>query len=514
MKRKIIAILTAICMVLTIVPMAAAPAYAAATPNQAGTYSSPEFKLISGLDYEMYANGMPLLVTGSSSKYATIYSDKNYDSMQAGENGIGSSKYYSVYLGAKDTAKAKGIEPYMTVWCGELINLYFSNTGAAAGTPISKATVKIFGEFKTGTLDMTGTTSPKLYLETKEGSSSAPSATITNLIVPAGGYIENHGTMTVTNLSNEGQIYNYGTINVTSYSGNGTVQNGTAGKVTGVPLDKVTKAQTDINKATFSYTSSQKYTGKDVKPGVTVSYNGKTLAKGTDYNVTYTAAKNPGTYTMTVTGIGSYKGTKTLSYTVAAPKIAQAKITTYRLAKGAYNGVYAQWNKVTVPGATVKYKVEYKVYPNEWKVKSKGQTATNVTVKGLAAGKKVQVKVTPYVVLGGKTYSATPKITKQIWTLKKVSLNKIERVSFDGARARLYWTNVNNASGYQIYKSTAKNGKYTFVTNVAQAGKTWSVKTKKGVKYWYKVRAYNNIKVNGKTVKVFGPYSAPKALKY
>ena len=514
MKRKIIAIVTAICMVLTIVPMAAAPAYADVTPNQAGTYSSPEFTLISGLDYEMYANGMPLLVTGSSSKYATIYSDKNYDSMQSGENGIGSSKYYSVYLGAKDTAKAKGIEPYMTVWCGELINLYFSNTGAAAGTPISKATVKIFGEFKTGTLNMTGTTSPKLYLESKEGSSSAPSATITNLIVPAGGYIENHGTMTVTNLSNEGQIINYGTINVTSYSGNGTVQNGTAGKVTGVPADKVTKAQTDINKATFSYTSSQKYTGKDVKPGVTVKYNGKTLAKGTDYNVTYTAAKNPGTYTMTVTGIGSYKGTKALKYTVAAPKIAQAKITTYRLAKGAYNGVYAKWNKVTVPGATVKYKVEYKVYPNNWKVKSKGQTATNVTVKKLGAGKKVQVKVTPYVVLGGKTYSATPKITKQIWTLKAVSLTKIQRSNFDGPMARLFWVNVNNASGYQIYKSTAKNGKYTFVTNVHQAGKAWSVKTKKGVKYWYKVRAYNNIKVNGKTVKVFGPFSAPKALKY
>lgn len=514
MKRKIIAIVTAICMVLTIVPMAAVPAYADATPNQAGTYSSPEFTLISGLDYEMYANGMPLLVTGSSSKYATIYSDKNYDSMQSGENGIGSSKYYSVYLGAKDTAKAKGIEPYMTVWCGELINLYFSNAGAAAGTPISKATVKIFGEFKTGTLDMTGTTSPELYLESKEGSSSAPSATITNLIVPAGGYIENHGTLTVTNLSNEGTIKNFGTINVTSYSGNGTVQNGTGGSVSGVPADKVGTAQTDINNGSFSYTDTQAYTGKEISFPITVTYGGKTLVNGTDYTVSYNGAKNPGTYNATVTGIGAYKGTKDLSFTVAAPKVPQAKFTTYRLAKGAYNGVYAQWNKVTVPGATVKYKVEYRVYPNDWKVKSKGQTVTNVTIKKLAAGKKVQVKVTPYVVLDGKTYSATQKITKQIWTLKKVSLNKIQRVSFDGARARLYWTNVNNASGYQIYKSTKKNGKYTFVTNVHQAGKTWSVKTKKGVKYWYKVRAYNTIKVNGKNVKVFGPYSAPKALKY
>ena len=513
MKKKIISIITAICMVLTIVPAAAAPAFAADGSNQS-TYYSPDFENIDGLDYEMYANGLPMVITGSSFEYATLYADKNYDSMTSGENSIGSSKYYSVYMGANDASKADNLEPYMTVWQGKLLNLYFGNTGAAAGKTISKATVKVFGQFQTGTLDMSGVKSPKLYVEFNEGTSQSPSVTVTDLKVPAGGCIENYGTITVTNLYNEGQIKNYGKIIVTNYSGSAKILNGTGGTVSGVPADKVGKAQVAISNASFKYTASQKYTGKSVKPAVTVSYNGKTLVKGKDYTVTYVTAKNPGTYKMTVTGKGNYKGTKSLSYTVKKPVINDTKFTTYRLAKGAYNGVYAQWKKVTVPGATVKYKVQYRVYPNEWKVKSKGQTANNVTIKGLKAGSKVQVKVTPYVVINGKTYNGAYKITKQIWTLKKVELTKIQRSHFDGPMAKLFWVNVNNASGYQIYKSTAKNGKYTFVTNVAQAGKSWSVKTKKGVKYWYKVRAYNNIKVDGKTVKVYGPYSAPKALKY
>ena len=53
--------------------------------------------------------------------------------------------------------------------------------------------------------------------------------------------------------------------------------------------------------------------GTEQKPGVMISYNGKTFAEGTDYKLTYKNNKNPGTATVTITGIGLCQG-KTKKY--------------------------------------------------------------------------------------------------------------------------------------------------------------------------------------------------------
>ena len=77
--------------------------------------------------------------------------------------------------------------------------------------------------------------------------------------------------------------------------------------------------QLDISKAmTLSLPSGTeyKYTGKALTPSVTVKYNNKTLTKGTDYTVAYTNNTNKGTATITVTGKGNYKGTKTITFKI------------------------------------------------------------------------------------------------------------------------------------------------------------------------------------------------------
>lgn len=452
MKRKVIAIVTAICMVLTIVPMTAAPAFAAAAPNQY-SQNAPEWTATDYGKYPdyrktatAYANGTGVAITCSSSSdlaWTSIRTDPDRNGQwypDGRDIGTDWGWVYTLYLGAKDPKKAQNLETYATIWNGKVGNLYVGNADAAASIPVKSATIKIYANAAvSNTLDMSGATTSKMIIKTESTSSTPPALTAPNLIVPASGTIENHGTMTVTNLSNEGKIINYGTINVTNYSGSGVISNASGGTVTGVPADKVT---------------------------------------------------------------------------VKAPEVGQTKIATFRLAQGAYNGVYAQWNKVAVSGSTVKYKVEYKVGTGNWQVKSKGQTANNVTIKGLAAGKAVQVRVTPFITFNGKTISSAAKTSKQITTLKKVNLKKVQKVTKNGPKVKLSWDKVANASGYQIYRSKKQNGKYTLVTNVKPANATWTVKTQKGVKYWYKVRAYNNIKVNGKTVKVFGPYSTVKALKY
>ncbi len=66
--------------------------------------------------------------------------------------------------------------------------------------------------------------------------------------------------------------------------------------------------------------TSYEYTGKAVKPKVTVTYKSKTLKKGKDYKVTYSNNKNVGQGTVKVKGIGSYKGTVKIKFDIIEKK--------------------------------------------------------------------------------------------------------------------------------------------------------------------------------------------------
>ena len=69
------------------------------------------------------------------------------------------------------------------------------------------------------------------------------------------------------------------------------------------------------------YGCAYTYTGYPIAPDVVVTMNGKVLNRGTDYTVTYSNNTNVGTATMTVTGIGSFSGTKTITYQIEAKNI-------------------------------------------------------------------------------------------------------------------------------------------------------------------------------------------------
>ena len=58
------------------------------------------------------------------------------------------------------------------------------------------------------------------------------------------------------------------------------------------------------------------YTGKAIQPPVQVSLNGLELDEGTDYRVSYSNNVNAGKATVHVTGLGAFKGTKTMPFTI------------------------------------------------------------------------------------------------------------------------------------------------------------------------------------------------------
>lgn len=70
------------------------------------------------------------------------------------------------------------------------------------------------------------------------------------------------------------------------------------------------------------------YTGAQLKPDVTLTYDGKTLVEGTDYSVAYGENIVPGTNNgkVTFTGMGDYAGTVYKSFNILAKSFSDADV--------------------------------------------------------------------------------------------------------------------------------------------------------------------------------------------
>lgn len=73
----------------------------------------------------------------------------------------------------------------------------------------------------------------------------------------------------------------------------------------------------NIANVQISKISSQAYdNGSAIKPDVTVKYNGAKLKAGTDYSLSYSNNHSVGTATVTIKGLGNYKGTATVNFEI------------------------------------------------------------------------------------------------------------------------------------------------------------------------------------------------------
>ncbi|MDR0222136.1 MAG: fibronectin type III domain-containing protein [Oscillospiraceae bacterium] len=122
-----------------------------------------------------------------------------------------------------------------------------------------------------------------------------------------------------------------------------------------------------------------------------------------------------------------------------------------------------------------------------------------------------------------------PKESKTAYTsvgqLKGLTLTETAKVSVSApakptsvkaeanskSKITVSWKKVSGANGYEIYRATSKDGKYTRVKRVTKGDTVkWSNKElKTNKKYYYKVRAYKT--VDGK--RVYGSFSAIKSAR-
>ena len=145
-------------------------------------------------------------------------------------------------------------------------------------------------------------------------------------------------------------------------------------------------ASNSINNATVKLAFEKKaYTGKAIKPAVTVECNGVKLKKSTDYTVTYKNNKNIGTASVTVKGKGSYSGKKTVKFTITPKAVSGFTVT-----EGSSRNTL-KWSAVT---GAAGYEIEIKKY-----VSSNGSQFTydkTVTKTAKKAAYNHKVSASPY----------------------------------------------------------------------------------------------------------------------
>lgn len=106
------------------------------------------------------------------------------------------------------------------------------------------------------------------------------------------------------------------------------------------------------------------YTGAELTPPVSLVYNKRTLAEGSDYHLSYANNVAKGNAQITITGTGNYTGTKVIKFKITGPKIKDTQVT---LTPGASPLDYPQVT-VTYQGKTCQEGVDYIVkYPTTMK---------------------------------------------------------------------------------------------------------------------------------------------------
>ncbi len=165
-----------------------------------------------------------------------------------------------------------------------------------------------------------------------------------------------------------------------------------------------------LKKATVKV-ANKTYTGKALKPAPTVTLDGKTLKKGTDYTVSYKNNKNCGKATVTVTGKGSYTGSKSKAFIIKPAKVTSKKLTSPKS-----KTVKLTWTKAKggVTGYQIKLGLNKKMTSGKKVVSVKKASATAKTIKGLRSKKVYYVKVRAYKQVGDKKYVGAWSAVKKV----------------------------------------------------------------------------------------------------
>lgn len=252
--------------------------------------------------------------------------------------------------------------------------------------------------------------------------------------------------------------------------------------------------QIDINDCDIVDNQSMyKYDGKAKNANIDVYFGTTKLVKNVDYEILYMGNHtNAGTVHYEITGLGAYTGSKADYFVISK--------------KGVVPKVLISANKYTYDGKV--HKPTVKVYDG-----SKQLKASDYTVTYSAANPRAVNNYTVKVTLkgnytGNKTvsFSILPKGT----TLLKTASTGKDWISPQWKKQ------TKQTTGYEIMYSRSagfKSGNKT----VTVSKNTQTVKKitglKKNTKYFFKIRTYKTVKVNGRNKTIYSSWSGVKEFK-
>lgn len=175
----------------------------------------------------------------------------------------------------------------------------------------------------------------------------------------------------------------------------------------------ITNSPTKISKV-----SNQVYTGKTIKPSITVKYKKTTLVENKDYTVKYSNCKKIGIGKITIKGKGVYTGTVVKEFKIL-PKATKIKKVAAKEA-----GFNVCWKAITkITG----YQIQYATNNSFKDAKKKTISANNLskTISNLAIQKRYYVRIRTYKNANGtKYYSAWSEVTSIKTKRREVKIGK------------------------------------------------------------------------------------------
>lgn len=231
-----------------------------------------------------------------------------------------------------------------------------------------------------------------------------------------------------------------------------------------------------------------------------------TIESGEDAPYKDTGLTHNKTYYYKVRAYKNVDGEKIYSAysTIKSKTTRVATPTIQTISKTNYTTLTIKWNKIA--GAT-----GYKVYRSTSENGEYERIATlggNDTLSykntGLTCGKVYYYKIRAYRTVDGTKYHGSYSNAKKSFS-RPTKVKITDETNYNGTSITLYWKKSNGAEGYQVYRSTSKEGTYTLV-KIIKSGSTLKWKDtdlSKNKNYYYKVRAF--CETNGN--KAYGLYS-------
>lgn len=251
-----------------------------------------------------------------------------------------------------------------------------------------------------------GEQTPEIYVSSGKLASNTVSlkdlfSNPANVTVKAGeGYTYDADAQTITFKDENSRKFAY-TYNTKFESDGGPQLSGTASVV---PAAKIAS----VKPAKASYT----YTGKTIRPGVTVKGKDGKVLSSDNYTVSYSKSVYPGKYTVKAIGKNKYEGTVSASYKIYPKSSAIKKL---KKGKKKMTVSWTKQSKYAVSGYQIKYSKSKKFSKRFTKtVTVKSYKTSSTTIKKLKSRKTYYVRVRAYKTVKGSKYYSSWSKTKSV----------------------------------------------------------------------------------------------------